>query len=52
MQRASDALFASVGVVALLCAVELNNIISAAAAGASLSAIVYYEQRKLNEINQ
>jgi NhaP-type Na+/H+ or K+/H+ antiporter len=37
--------------VFLLCyALELNNIISAAAAGASLSLIVFYEQKKLKDV--
>jgi len=39
--------------VFLLCySLGLNNIISAAAAGGSLSLIVYYEQKKLKEVNQ
>lgn len=39
--------------VFLLCySLDLNNIISAAAAGGSLSLIVYYEQKKLKEVNQ
>lgn len=38
--------------VFLICySLGLNNIISAAMAGSSLSLIVYYEQRKLKQIN-
>jgi|TARA_Y100000766_G_C18622112_1_gene466584 NhaP-type Na+/H+ or K+/H+ antiporter len=38
--------------VFLLCySMEFNNIISAAAAGGSLSIIVFYEQRKLKQMN-
>lgn len=39
--------------VFLLCySLNLNNIISAAAAGASLSLIVLYEQKKLKDVQQ